>query len=134
MGRPTVERHDDAATAFDAARAFLMTRPVEHNILLSILQDRIAEPEPGRYWVARDGADVVGFALQSPPTFSAGVAPAPEDAIAALVAAMVDDVPDLPGVIALAATAATFAGGWAETRRVPATPQEGGRIYRLGRV
>jgi hypothetical protein len=65
----TVRGYDDPAEAFEAARAFLLARPVEHNVILTVLHDRIARPEPGGYWTVRDGGDVVGFAFQSPRTF-----------------------------------------------------------------
>src|SRR5437762_13069662 len=42
--------------------------------------------------------------------------------------------PDLPGVAGDAATAARFAGRWAELLKVPAKPVEGQRLYALETV
>lgn len=127
-----VRRRDAAAEALAAAEPFLARRRVDHNMLLTILHDRVASPEPGRYWCVRDGREVCGFALQSPPDFSAALARVGSDVLALLVAAMVTDAPDLPGVIAEAGVAAGFAGQWAEVARVPAFPVEAQRLYRLG--
>jgi GNAT superfamily N-acetyltransferase len=127
-----VHASDRADDALDAAGAFLRGRPVEHNLVLSLLAARAASPEPGRYWWVSDGLDVVAVLFQSPPTFSATITPAPPGAIAALVAAVADENRVLPGVTGDAATAAAFAGGWTERRRVPGEPVEGQRLYRLG--
>lgn len=129
-----VEQCEDPARALAVAGEFLETRPVHHNVLLSILHDRIALPEPGRYWVVTETGAVVGFALHSPPTFKAALAPAPRPVVDALVEAFAGAVPDLPGIIGEAATAAAFAGRWTERRSVSAVPEEGQRIYRLGRL
>ena len=48
------------------AGEFLASDPVRHNLILTLLHARVAYPEPGRYWVARDGDTVVGVAFQSP--------------------------------------------------------------------
>jgi GNAT superfamily N-acetyltransferase len=129
-----VECYTDGREALEHAREFLVSRPVDHNVILTILRDRVARPEPGRYWIARNGQTVVGFALQSPPTFKAALAPSPPEVLHALVDAMTADAPDLPGVTGEAASAARFAGRWAEVRKLPVTPVEGGRLYRLGQL
>jgi GNAT superfamily N-acetyltransferase len=131
MGGLVVRRSTDPAGVLEAAEAFLVTRPVEHNILLTILHDRVASPWPGRYWWVVDGDRVVGLALQSPLDFRAGVSPLAGAPLASLVDALADDAPDLPGVVAEAGTAAAFAGRWAERRRAPVVPREGQRIYRV---
>ncbi len=127
----------DRPTALARAGPFLRCRPVENNLVLTLLGQRSA-PGDGRYWVACRGDQPVGFAFQSPLSFRAVLAPLdPADAggadvVAALVEAMAEDAPGLPGVASAAVTAADFAGQWAERRRVPAVPVEGQRIYRLG--
>jgi predicted GNAT family acetyltransferase len=73
----------------------------------------------------------VGFALQSPVVFSAGVAPAGDEVVDALCDRIIADAPDLPGVIGVAAVAARFAGRWAECLAIPARPVETQRVYRL---
>jgi GNAT superfamily N-acetyltransferase len=107
---------------------------VRHSIFLSIVPEGA-----GRFWWAVDddspgGGSVVGFAMQSPPGFSAGVTPCAGPVIDALCDAIVADVPDLPGVIAEASVAAWFAGRWAERRAVPARPTESQRVYCLDRL
>lgn len=133
MATLRVQAYDDAGEALDAAREFLVSRPIDHNVLLTVLGDRIAAPEPGRYWVVSWERQVLGFALQSPPTFSAALAPASPDVVRALVETMSIDVPALPGVIGEATTVGAFAGAWTECRGAAGVPVEGGRIYRLGR-
>ena len=126
-----MHRTEDAAEALACAEFFLSRRPVEHNLVLSILDQRLAHPEPGRYWAVRDDGEVVGFALRSPLHFVATVTPMPEPAIAALVDAVIVDAPDLSGISGEAGTVAAFAGYWAERTRVPAEPLEAQRLYRL---
>jgi predicted GNAT family acetyltransferase len=122
----------DAAEVLHEADAFLRTKPAEHNLLLSLMTDRSAQPEPGEYWWAVDGNDVVGVMFHSPLHFEATIAPTSATAIAAIAAAAAETAPDLPGVFGDAATAARFAGAWASIRKTPAVPTEGQRLYELG--
>jgi GNAT superfamily N-acetyltransferase len=122
---------DDPVEALDACEPYLVTRPVEHNVVLTVLRRRITDPTPGRYWWVDDSGTVVGFAMQSPVTFHSAITPMTAQTAQALVEVMSNMAPDLPGVAGDAASAASFAGGWAEWRRTPATPVEGQRIYRL---
>ena len=41
---------DDAARVLDEAGPFLRSKPVEHNLVLTLLTERAAHPEPGRFW------------------------------------------------------------------------------------
>jgi RimJ/RimL family protein N-acetyltransferase len=123
---------DEAGEALTAARGFLLREPVLNNVVLTLLEQRIRRPEPGRYWTVEDGAEVVGFAMQSPVTFKATVASGSAEAIDALVDVMFETAADLPGVIAEAATAARLAGRWTELSKVGAAPVEAQRIYVLG--
>ncbi len=125
-----VRATDDGAEAWRVAGDYLLSEPVRHSIFLSLVAEGT-----GRFWWAVDDADtVVGFAMQSPPGFSAGVTPCPGPVIDALCDAIAADVPDLPGVIAEANVAAWFAGRWAERRAVPARPHESQRVYCLDRL
>ena len=121
----------DAAEALDAVRPLLLARPVEHNVVLTILEERVRHPEPGRYWWAVDGSGPVGFVLQSPLTFRAWIGPATSEVLTAFAARIAEDAPDLPGISGDAASAALFAGHWTEQGGTGATPVEGGRLYRL---
>lgn len=129
-----VRSSDDPEGALEAAGRFLRAKPVEHNLLLSLLAQRADRPEDGRYWWATEAGDVVGFVFQSPTRFRALVSPAAPRVVDALVEVVAGEAPDLPGVMGEAATAARFAGQWAERRRVPVTPTEGQRLYRVGTV
>lgn len=117
----------------DAGR-FLESGPVLHNLILSLLHERVAHPLPGRYWVASSGDGVVGVVFQSPLMFDATITPMQDDTVTAVVAAIVEVNIALPGVVGDASTAARFAGEWATLRRCAVRPSEGQRIYELGEL
>jgi uncharacterized protein len=122
---------EDPASALSIAGDFLLTQPVLHNLILSLLHARIMYPEPGRYWVAALGKEILGVMLQSPLTLDAVLTPMEPIVIAAMVDTIVDAGIALPGVNGEAATAASFAGHWAERRKSPAAPFQGMRLYEL---
>ena len=125
----------DAVAALAAAHAFLLAEPVRHNVLLSILEQRARRPEAARYWWVTDATGAtVGFALYSPLTFNVVVGSMAPEVVRALVPEVAAASPDAPGVLGEAATAAAFAGGWAECRPAPVFPVEAQRIYRLRHV
>ena len=113
------------------AAEFLPSQPVLHNLILTLLHTRVAQPEPGRYWLALDQERVVGVALQSPLTFAAVLTPMDKQAAVAMVNAIAEADISLPGIIGEAATAAAFAGHWSERRKTAATPFQGMRLYEL---
>lgn len=125
---------EDPERVLSEAGAFLASDPVGHNLILTLLHARVAYPEPGRYWVARDGDAVVGVVFQSPLDFFASITPTSPEAVAGLVGAIVGAGVDLPGVNGEAATAARFAGQWTERQGSAAFPFEGQRIYELVRA
>lgn len=114
--------------------AFLRQDPVRHNVILTILDARIAHPEPGRYWIAHADGIARGVALQSPTHFFATVSLMTHETVTMVVDAIVDQGVDLPGVTGEAATAAGFAGHWAERTRSAAHPVQGQRIYEAAEV
>jgi GNAT superfamily N-acetyltransferase len=122
---------EQPAEARAVAGRYLEADPVAHNVVLTLLAQRIATPEPGRYWWVTDGDDVVGFAMQSPVEFKIAATPMPRATAEILVDTILDVAPDAPGVIADAGTAACIAGMWAERRKIPAAPHEGQRLYEL---
>jgi GNAT superfamily N-acetyltransferase len=124
----------DAAQTLDRASGFLRREPVANNLVLSLLGDRAARPEPGRFWTAAEAGTVVGVAFQSPLTLHAAITPMAPAAVYGLVDRMAEEVPDLPGVFGDADTSSRFAGYWAEVRKVPAAPVEGQRLYQLGEL
>lgn len=125
---------DDPARVLAEAGTFLESEPVLHNVILSLLQERVATPQPGRYWFASSSTTILGVVFQSPLTFAATITPMPPDAVAALVEAIVEADVALPGVIGDATTAATFAGEWSQRRKSAAHPHEGQRIFELGEL
>jgi len=62
--RITVESYEDPARVLDDAWDHLSADATPANLVLSILKARAANPEPGRYWVARAG----GLRRAFPPT------------------------------------------------------------------
>jgi GNAT superfamily N-acetyltransferase len=122
---------EDPAFVLKTAGEFLASQPVLHNLVLTILHARVAHPEPGRYWVAKERERVVGVVLQSPLTFPATLTPMDARVVEAIVGAIAQAGISLPGVNGDAATAATFAGHWSERRRLGATPFQGSRLYEL---
>jgi ribosomal protein S18 acetylase RimI-like enzyme len=122
----------DAAEAQQAGLSLLQAHPVDHNVILTLLDERIKNPEPGRYWYALDSSGPVGFVFQSPPTYRATLLPARREVLASLAAQIAEEAPDLPGIMGEATSAATFSGYWTEHRGAAATPLEGGRLYVLG--
>jgi ribosomal protein S18 acetylase RimI-like enzyme len=122
---------EDAAGFSAAAGAFLRSRPVHHNLVLTLLDGRLKRPEPGRYWVAERDEKVVGVAAQSHPTRNIMVVPMEFEAINVLAGAIAESGVVLPGVSGDAATAARFAGHWTDRQRCGAFPTEGLRLFEL---
>ena len=131
MGGFEVHESDDAGPVLVLAGAYLAGDPVAHNVVLTILHERAAHPEPGSYWWVTVSDHVVGVALQSPPGHAASITPMAADALDALVPVMARTVAGLPGVVGDAATAAGFAGRWTEVTGSGAAARDGQRLYRL---
>jgi len=130
-----VSAYREAAAVLAEASEFLASRPAEHHVIATLLGLRAATGAEGRYWIVRDdGGTCVGLVVQSPLTFAATLTPMPREAARAVVAAIVADGVSLPGVNGEVATAAAFAGHWAEVRRVGARPLIGMRLQQLGHL
>ncbi|MDQ1446306.1 MAG: hypothetical protein QOI20_2770 [Acidimicrobiaceae bacterium] len=127
----TVATTEDPDEALARAWKFLASDPVRHNLILTLLQTRIATGEAGRYWTVRSGGRVAGVVVQSPLDFRATLTPMGEEAVVAVARAIASDGIRLPGINAEAAAAACFAGTWAEVAKTPATPFNGQRIYEM---
>lgn len=130
----TVETTADPHRALSGAESYLMARPVEHNVLLTLLGERVAEPEPGRYWIVWGGHEVVGFAMQSPATMPLLLSPMPGKVIEALADEVAASSSSLPGCAGEVSAAALFAGRWSELVPEPVSTEEGQRLYRLATV
>ena len=50
---------EDPAFVLSRAGVFLSSQPVLHNLILSTLHARVAQGDPGRYWMAIQGDDIV---------------------------------------------------------------------------
>ena len=125
---------DDAVSVLDKAKVFLRSKPVHHNLILTLLHARAECYEPGRYWVATDGNAVVGVVFQSPLSFRAVVTPMLPEVIPPVVDAISDAKVRLPGVVGDVATAARFAGQWAERQKSAVIPFMGQRLYEVDEV
>ena len=132
--RSEVSWTDSPERVLEDAGPFLRSDPVRHNLILTLLEIRVAYPEAGNYWIVRLDGDVSGVALQSPADFIATVTPMAGPAATALVDAIVDGDILVPGVSGEASAAARFAGHWTERTRSTAKPVEGQRLYEVERV
>src|SRR5829696_1863701 len=122
---------EDPAKVLTKARTFLVSEPVRHNVILTLLHARTTHREPGRYWVATDGNTVVGVVFQSPLNLPANLTPMRPEVAAVMVDAISDANVALPGVNGDAATAAHFAGQWTERNKSAAVPVQGQRVYEV---
>ena len=122
---------EDPAFVLRKADEFLSSEPVLHNLILSILHSRVAQRDPGRYWIALQEEETVGVVVQSPLEYPATLTPMGPRAVMALVYAIAEAGVTLPGVNGDAATAASFAGQWSERCKSAAVPFQGTRLYEL---
>ncbi|MDQ3641427.1 MAG: hypothetical protein M3450_08185 [Actinomycetota bacterium] len=86
----TVLFTDRPEVALEAAHEHLVSQPVVHNLVLSLLQARAAHFEPGRYWVAAQHGRSRGVVFQSPEHFRATITPMADDVVDAMVGAVVE--------------------------------------------
>jgi uncharacterized protein len=121
----------DPELVLRSANEFLSSEPVLHNLILTILHSRVAQGDPGRYWIASHGEKTVGVVLQSPVEYPATLTRMEPAAVAAMVDAIAEGGVRLCGVNGDAATAASFAGQWSERSKSAATPYQGMRLYEL---
>lgn len=131
---PRVEGIEAPGRVLEAAGAFLASDPIRHNVIMTLLHNRVADPGPGRYWIVYVDDHPAGVVFQSPLHFVATITPMPSEAIQVAVEAILSDGVQLPGVNGEAATAARFAGHWAERNKRAARPIQAQRIYELEQV
>ena len=129
-----VTRTQDPGWARDTAHTFLLSEPILHNLILTLLEARSLSGQEGNYWIVAEQAQVVGVALQSPSGADLNLTPMPTEAVAVLARAIADDRRALPGVSAEAGTAAHFAGLWTEHNDCAAEPYQGIRLYEVDQV
>jgi len=75
--RTSVRRTEDPAQVLSDAARFLAIDPIHHNVVLTLLHQRVADPEPGRYWIVDIGDEPAGVVFQSPLSFMATITPMP---------------------------------------------------------
>lgn len=121
----------DAASTLEIAGSFLEGNPVQGNVILTLLNERLKAPAEMRAWVARDAGTVRGIALQSPLDFDVNVTAMPKAALSSIVAAMAAAELTLPAVRGPANVAARFAGEWLERAGVAARVDEAYRLLEL---
>ena len=122
---------EDPGFVLRSPEEFLSSKPVLHNMILSILHARVASGDPGRYWIAFHGDKAVGVVVQSPLDYPATLTPMESRVVLAMVDAIAKAGVTLRGVNGDAGTAASFAGQWSERRKSAATPFQGMRLYEL---
>jgi uncharacterized protein len=106
---------------------------VANNVLLTLLNARVADPQPGRYWVVGTD-DPLGVVFQSPLGFFALVSAMSAENVCAVVDVMSTARIRVPGVNGEAGTAARFAGAWTEATRSSAVPVQGQRVYEVHEI
>jgi predicted GNAT family acetyltransferase len=124
----------DPERVLGEAADFLASDPIRHNLILTLLRQRVALPEPGRFWIVDIDGEPTGVVFQSPLHFMATVTPMTAEAVAAAVDAIVEARVRLPGVNGEAATSACFAGHWSERTKSAAHPDQGQRLYEVEHV
>jgi hypothetical protein len=122
---------EDPTFVLSRAEVFLSSQPVLNNLVLTILHARVAQGDPGRYWIAVQGDDTFGVVLQSPLTSPATLTPMEPSAAMALAEAIAEAGAALPGISGEAATTARFADQWSERSKSAATPFPQNRLYEL---
>ncbi len=135
MPQVRVERCSEPQEVLERLRPALLRQPVRGSLMLSLLERRRLEPLPGRYWVASSAGRAVGMAMQSPLHMPILLNPMTVGAARALASAAAGSANgSVPGVIAEASPAAAFAGQWSEVTGAAVIPEQGERLYRLGRL
>jgi hypothetical protein len=81
---------EDPAFVISRADKFLSSEPVLRNLILSILHSRVAQGDPGRYWIALHGEEAVGMVVQSPLEYPATLTPMEPRAVLAIVDAIAE--------------------------------------------
>src|SRR3954470_5074355 len=116
------------------AGAFLARREAENNLILGLITGlkagRTFGPLPPFFAVVRDGSDVIGAAMRTPPLMLILAAGTEERAIPAILDALEAETRDLGGATGPKELVARAAALWAERRGLVARPLVHSRIYR----
>jgi uncharacterized protein len=124
---------DDAEAFFAQAEPLLLTDEAAHNLILGIAGNvRDGSYKDFRLWLVRDGGDVVGAALRTPPYNLILARPRSSKALAALAEALAEE--DLPGVVGVQPEATEFADLWSQLAGRNARTNMRQGVYSLERV
>ena len=127
-----VERLRDAAAFLEEAGPLLLADEARHNLILGIGGNaRDGLYDDFRLWLVRDGGQVVGAALRTPPYNFILARPSSREALAALAAAVGED---LPGVVGSLPEVDEFAELWTRQTGVPARTNMRQGVYSLEQV
>lgn len=133
-GPIAVEPVSDPAELLIRTMALLKTRQVANNLLASVLERRVGDRLAGHYWIATRDGRCCGCAVQAPLQMRVLLPKVTPSVAVELAIAIARSSTHIPGVVADATTAATFAGQWSESSGAVVHPVEGQRIYRLRRL
>jgi uncharacterized protein len=129
-----VERIEDPGAFLDAAGPRLLADEARHNLILGLaatLRDHPAVYPEHRLWLVRDGDELVGAALRTPPFNVVVAQPETDAALHALADAIGEE---LPGVVGAVPEAETFAAAWSAKTGSTPRRQMSTRIFALERV
>jgi predicted GNAT family acetyltransferase len=112
----------------------LSARPVELNVIWSVMKRQADSGEAGRYWLLTTNDEVAGIVIESRSGQSAGISPMPRDHTNALAQAIAGAGYRLSGISGEALTASAFAGRWTEQVKVAAIVSDAQRLYALGQL
>jgi GNAT superfamily N-acetyltransferase len=130
-------RLSDPREFLAAATPLLLEDEARNNLILGIagvLRDRPGYYPEFRLWLVKDGSEVAGAALQTPPFNLVLAQPRTDEAATALADAIAAEGIELPGVVGAPPEVDCFAEAWERrsdsTRRV----RRSQRIYRVSEV
>jgi GNAT superfamily N-acetyltransferase len=129
---PLITRDADEFAA--AVEEFLVARPVEHNVVMTVLAAARTGAFDGPYFAWATEADrVVGAAMRTPPHPLIGTTMTRETA-RVLMPVVLEADPDLAGVVAVEPAAGHLARAWREETGGTVTPRMGQVLYVLDEI
>jgi uncharacterized protein len=123
----------DAAVFFAEAEPLLLVDEARHNLILGVAGNARDGAYPDfRAWLVRDGNEIVGAAMQTPPHNLILARPRSSAALGALADAVADE--ELPGVVGAEPEATQFIELWSSTTGRSARTNMRQGVYSLDRV
>jgi len=139
-GRPATEvvAHSDARTFLERARAWLMEKEDEHNLLLGLAEMLSGGPPADGadgylFATVEERGEVVGAVFRTPP-YKAGLTAMPLAAAPGVARVLAERYDHLPAVFGRREVAEVVGEAWASLKGVVARPGLPQRMYRLDRV